>query len=47
MQNNVIDTYNPINESLFPNTSGAQSTGRKVDFLANGFIHRNGNGNTN
>ena len=47
MQNNIIDTYNPINESLFPNRSDAQSTGRKVDFLANGFIHRNGNGNTN
>ena len=47
MQNNIIDTYNPVNESLFPNRSDAQSTGRKVDFLANGFIHRNGNGNTN
>ena len=47
MQNNIIDTYNPVNESLFPNTSDAQSTGRKIDFLANGFIHRNGNGNTN
>ena len=47
MQNTTIDTDNPVNESMFPNTSGAQSTGRNVDFLANGFKMKNANGNTN
>ena len=47
MQNTTIDTVNPVNESMYPNTSGAQSTGRNVDFLSNGFKMRNANGNTN
>ena len=47
MQNTTIDTVNPVNESMYPNTSGAQSTGRNVDFLANGFKIRNTNGGTN
>ena len=47
MQNTTIDTVNPVNESMYPNTSGAQSTGRNVDFLAKGFKIRNANGNTN
>ena len=47
MQNTTIDTDNPVNESMYPNTSGAQSTGRNVDFLANGFKIRNTNGGTN
>ena len=47
MQNTTIDTDNPVNESMYPNTSGAQSTGRNVDFLSNGFKMRNANGNTN
>ena len=47
MQNTTIDTDNPVNESMFPNTSGAQSTGRNIDFLSNGFKMRNANGNTN
>ena len=47
MQNTTIDTVNPVNESMYPNTSGAQSTGRNVDFLSNGFKIRNANGNTN
>ena len=47
MQNTTIDTINPVNESMYPNTSGAQSTGRNVDFLSNGFKIRNANGNTN
>ena len=47
MQNTTIDTVNPVNESMYPNTSGAQSTGRNIDFLANGFKIRNTNGGTN
>ena len=47
MQNTTIDTDNPVNESMYPNTYGAQSTGRNVDFLANGFKIRNTNGSTN
>ena len=47
MQNTTIDTVNPVNESMYPNTSGAQNTGRNVDFLSNGFKIRNTNGGTN
>ena len=47
MQNTTIDTVNPVNESMYPNTSGAQSTGRNIDFLSNGFKIRNTNGSTN
>ena len=44
---NARDLVNPNDSSLFPNTSSNQSTGRNVDFLSNGFMHRNANGNTN
>ena len=47
MHDNTRDTYNPVNKSLFPNTADAESASRNVDFLSNGFKHRNANGNTN
>ena len=47
IQDNVRNTYNPVGNSLFPNTSSNESTGRNVDFLSNGFKQRNANGNTN
>ena len=47
MQDSVRDPDNPVNASLFPNSSSNQSTGRNIDFLANGFKHYNANGNTN
>ena len=47
MQDNKRDTYNPVNHSLFPNSDTTESTGRNVDFVNNGFKHRNSNGNTN
>ena len=47
IQDNKRDTYNPVNHSLFPNSDTTESTGRNVDFVNNGFKHRNSNGNTN
>ena len=47
IQDNTRDTYNPVNHSLFPNSDTTESTGRNVDFVNNGFKHRNSNGNTN
>ena len=47
LHDNTRDTFNPVNKSLFPNTTAAESANRKVDFLSNGFKHRNANGNTN
>ena len=47
IQDNKRDTYNPVNHSLFPNSNTTESTGRNVDFVNNGFKHRNSNGNTN
>lgn len=47
LHDNTRDTFNPVNKSLFPNTTAAESANRNVDFLSNGFKHRNANGNTN
>ena len=38
---NKRDTTNPIQIALFANTSGADDTDKKVDFLSNGFKLRN------
>ena len=47
MKDNTRDPENPVDSSLFPNTTSAESTGRNIDFLSNGFKHYNANGNTN
>ena len=47
LHDNARDLVNPNDSALFPNTSSNQSTGRNIDFLSNGFMHRNANGNTN
>ena len=47
LHDNTRDTFNPVNKSLFPNTTAAESANRNVDFLSNGFKHYNANGNTN
>ena len=47
MHDNKRDTYNPVIRQLFPNTSGAEASSTNIDFVNNGFKHRNSNGNTN
>ena len=47
MQDSARNPINPGGAALFPNSSNNQSTGRNIDFLANGFKHYNSNGNTN
>ena len=47
MKDNTRDPENPVDSSLFPNAASAESTGRNIDFLSNGFKHYNANGNTN
>ena len=47
MKDNVRDPENPVDSSLFPSAASAESTGRNIDFLSNGFKHYNANGNTN
>jgi len=47
MQDSARNPINPGGAALFPNSSSNQSTGRNIDFLANGFKHYNANGNTN
>ena len=47
MKDNTRDPKNPVDSSLFPNAASAESTGRNIDFLSNGFKHYNANGSTN
>ena len=47
MKDNTRDPENPVDSSLFPSAASAESTGRNIDFLSNGFKHYNANGNTN
>ena len=47
MKDNTRDPENPVDSSLFPNAASAESTGRNIDFLSNGFRHYNANGSTN
>ena len=47
MKDNTRDSENPVDSSLFPNAASAESTGRNIDFLSNGFKHYNANGSTN
>ena len=41
MYDNKRDTFNPTDKTLFPSSSGAQSSGDALDFLSNGFKQRN------
>jgi hypothetical protein len=46
---NKRDTFNPSTKQLFPNTNGAETTHSNygIDFLYNGFKHRNTNSDLN
>jgi len=44
MFDNKRSTFNAVDDSLFPNTSGAESTSHIIDFLSNGFKIRAGGG---
>ena len=44
---NKRSTYNPANNGLFPNSSSAEGTGYKRDFLSNGFKVRESGANQN
>ena len=43
----ALATGNPVDSSLYPNTSANQANSRYIDFYANGFRQLNTNGNTN
>ena len=47
MHDSVRNTTNPVGNSLNPDTNSTEGSNRNVDFLAQGFKHRNANGNTN
>ena len=47
MHDNKRDTDNPVIRQLYPNSNSGESSSSNVDFLSNGFKHRNTNGNTN
>ena len=47
MFDNKRSTFNAVDDSLFPNTSGAESTSHIIDFLSNGFKIRDSDGTVN
>ena len=46
MQDSKRPGFNPIGGNIFPNSTGAESTDARFDFLSNGFKARSGNQNS-
>ena len=47
MFDNKRSSFNAVDDSLFPNTTGAESTSHIIDFLSNGFKIRDSDGTVN
>ena len=47
MFDNKRSTFNPVDDSLFPNKNDAESTSHVIDFLSNGFKVRDSDGTVN
>ena len=47
MFDNKRSTFNPVDDSLYPNTNAAENTNHIIDFLSNGFKIRDSDGTVN